>query len=452
MSDDATLPLSTEKISKLLLRYSLPAITSMVIFSLYNIIDSIFIGHGVGPLGIAGIAVSFPVMNLTIAFSVLVGVGGASKSSIFLGQQDLRGASCVLGNVFILGLLFGVLLGGGMAFFMDEILTGFGASPDVLPYARDFMQIILLGLPVSYTLFGLNHLIRASGYPQKAMLTIIVTVGVNIILAPIFIFILGWGMRGAALATVAAQFAGMLWVVAHFFNQGNVLHFQPGIYRLQTSIMRAIFSIGMAPFLVNILASGVVAVINMELRTYGGDLAIGAYGIINRVLFLFVMIVLGLAQGMQPIVGYNYGAKLYDRVQLTLKYGMLAAGLIMLVGMLIGLVLPHYITSLFTSDDELRSLAITGMRIGVLVFPLVGVQIIISNFFQSMGLAKLSIFLTLTRQLLYLLPCLLILPKFLALNGVWLSLPISDTLSLLTALLVLIKYNKSNTTPLKDSH
>ena len=414
----------------------------MVIFSLYNIIDSIFIGHGVGPLGIAGIAVSFPIMNITIAFSVLVGVGGASQSSIFLGQQNLQGASCVLGNVFILGLLFGVLLGGGMAFFMDEILTGFGASQDVLPYARDFMQIILIGLPVSYTLFGLNHLIRASGYPQKAMLTMIVTVGVNIVLAPIFIFILGWGMRGAALATVAAQFTGMIWVVAHFMNQNNTLHFQAGIYRLQTGIMRAIFSIGMAPFLVNILASGVVAVINMELRTYGGDLAIGAYGIINRVLFLFVMIVLGLAQGMQPIVGYNYGAKQYDRVQLTLKYGMLASGLIMLVGMVIGLVLPHYITSLFTSDEELHNLAVTGMRIGVLVFPLVGVQVIISNFFQSMGLAKLSIFLTLTRQLLYLLPCLLLLPKLLALNGVWLSLPISDTLSFLTAVLVLMKYNK----------
>lgn len=442
MSDDASLVLGTEKIPTLLVRYSVPAITSMVIFSLYNIIDSIFIGHGVGPLGIAGIAVCFPIMNLTIAFSVLVGVGGASAASILLGRKDLRDASHVLGNVAVLGLLSGLALGGGMFVFLDAILTGFGASADVLPYARDFMGIILLGLPISYTLFGLNHLMRASGYPQKAMISIVLTVGVNIILAPIFIFHLEWGMRGAALATVAAQFSGMIWVVAHFFNRRNVLHFQPGIYHLRLGIIQDICSIGAAPFLVNICASGVVAVINMELQLHGGDLAIAAYGIVNRVLFLFVLVVLGLTQGMQPIVGYNYGAFKFDRVKMTLKYGLIASTLIMLVGMLAGGVFSDAIGGFFTTDEKLLDLASTGLRIGVLAFPLVGLQIVISNFFQSMGRAKLSIFLTLTRQLMYLLPCLFILPRFWGLNGIWLSLPVSDFLAFLTAWAVLIKYGK----------
>ena len=444
MSDDAALVLGTEKIRTLLLRYSVPAITSMVIFSLYNIIDSIFIGHGVGPLGIAGIAVCFPIMNLTIAFSVLVGVGGASVASILLGRQDMREASQVLGTVAVLGLLIGSALGVGMFVFLDGILSGFGASAAVLPYARDFMGIILLGLPISYTLFGLNHLMRASGYPKKAMLSIVVTVGVNIILAPIFIFHLEWGMRGAALATVAAQFSGMIWVVAHFCRSSNVLHFQRGIYRLRLGSIRSIASIGAAPFLVNICASGVVAVINMELRVHGGDLAIAAYGIVNRVLFLFVMVVLGLSQGMQPIVGYNYGALKFDRVTMTLKYGLVASALIMLFGMLVGGVFSHAIGGLFTTDETLLDLAATGLRIGVLVFPLVGLQIVISNFFQSMGRAKLSIFLTLTRQLLYLLPCLFILPRFYGLNGIWFSLPISDLLAFLTAWAVLRNYRKEH--------
>ena len=443
MSNDATFVLGTEKVSKLLLRYSLPAITSMVIFSLYNIIDSIFIGHGVGPLGIAGIAVSFPIMNLTIAFSVLVGVGGASIASILLGRKDLENASLVLGNVAVLGLILGAVLGGGMFLFLDQILSGFGASPLVLPYARDFMEIILLALPISYTLFGLNHLMRASGYPQKAMLSIVVTVGVNIVLAPIFIFHLEWGMRGAALATVVAQFSGVIWVLAHFFNRRHVLHFKPGICCLRIGIIRDICSIGAAPFLVNICASGVVAVINMELRIHGGDLAIAAFGIVNRVLFLFVMVILGLTQGMQPIVGYNYGALKFDRVKMTLKYGLIASTLIMLVGMLAGGVFSEAIGAMFTTDEELLDLAATGLRIGVLAFPLVGLQIVISNFFQSMGMAKLSIFLTLTRQLLYLLPCLFILPNFLGLNGIWFSLPISDALAFLTAWVVLLKYGKA---------
>lgn len=442
MSDDATLVLGTEKVSKLLIRYSVPAITSMVIFSLYNIIDSIFIGHGVGSLGIAGIAVCFPIMNLTIAFSVLVGVGGASVASILLGRKDVAGASQVLGNVAVLGLLSGLVLGGGMFLFLDEILSGFGASPNVLPYASEFMGIMLLALPISYTLFGLNHLMRSSGYPQKAMLSIVLTVGVNIILAPIFIFYFEWGMRGAALATVVAQLSGMIWVVAHFLRRSSVLHFQPGIYRLRFGIVQDICSIGAAPFLVNICASGIVAVINMELRIYGGDLAIAAYGIINRVLFLFVMVILGLTQGMQPIVGYNYGALKFDRVKLALKYGLITSGLIMLVGMLAGGLFADALSAMFTPDEKLLDLSATGLRIGVLAFPLVGLQIIISNFFQSMGRAKLSIFLTLTRQLLFLLPCLFILPRFWGLNGIWASLPISDFLAFLTAWGVLVKYRK----------
>ena len=442
MSDQSTIALGTESIRKLLVRYSLPAITSMVIFSLYNIIDSIFIGHGVGPLGIAGIAVCFPIMNLTIAFSVLVGIGGSSLVSIWLGRQDTHGASKVLGNVAVMGLITGSTLGGSMFFFLNSILASFGASADVLPYAREFMAVILLGLPISYTLFGLNHLMRASGYPQKAMLSIVLTVAVNIALAPIFIFHLEWGMRGAALATVAAQFCGMVWVLAHFCNRRKTLHFQSGIFRLKLDIIRGIFSIGAAPFLLNVCASLVVAVINMQLRVHGGDLAIAAYGIVNRVLFMFVMVVLGLSQGMQPIVGYNYGALNFERVKLTLKYGLCTAALIMLAGMVAGGVFSEAIGALFTTDKQLLDLAATGLHIGVLAFPLVGLQVVISNFFQSMGRAQLAIVLTLTRQLLFLLPCLFVLPLFYGLEGIWFSLPISDFLAFLASMVVMLKYGR----------
>ena len=436
----ATLLLRTEPIGKLLLRYSLPAIAAMVVFSLYNIIDSIFIGHGVGPLAISGLAITFPVMNLTFALVLLVGIGGASICSIRLGQQDIDGATRVLGNVLLLGLINGVTFGLLSQLVLDPVLTAFGASEHTLPYARDFMQIILYGLPVTCTMFGLNHVMRATGYPQKAMLSAVLTVGMNVILAPIFIFWLEWGIRGAAVATVLSQCVGMVWVLSHFRNPNSTVHFRRGTFRLRRKIVSSIFSIGMSPFLLNVCACLVTVLINIGLKQYGGDMAIGAFGILNRILILFVMLVMGLTQGMQPIVGYNYGAQHFERVKQTLKYGVITGGLITTAGFLAGQFTPEIVARMFTNDAGLISLSVEGMHLATLVFPLVGIQIVVGNFFQSIGKAKLSIFLSLTRQLLFLAPCLLILPRFFGLNGIWISLPVSDSLSFVASMGVLYMF------------
>ena len=436
----ATLLLRTEPIGKLLLRYSLPAIAAMVVFSLYNIIDSIFIGHGVGPLAISGLAITFPVMNLTFALVLLVGIGGASICSIRLGQQDIDGATRVLGNVLMLGLINGVTFGLLSQLVLDPVLTAFGASEHTLPYARDFMQIILLGLPVTCTMFGLNHIMRATGYPKKAMLSAVLTVGMNIILAPLFIFWLGWGIRGAAVATVLSQCVGMVWVLSHFRDPQSTVHFQKGTFRLRWKIVSSIFSIGMSPFLLNVCACLVTVLINVGLKQYGGDMAIGAFGILNRILILFVMLVMGLTQGMQPIVGYNYGAQQFDRVKQALKYGVITGGLITTAGFLAGQFAPELVARMFTDDAGLIALSVDGMHLATLVFPLVGIQIVVGNFFQSIGKAKLSIFLSLTRQLLFLAPCLLILPRFFELEGIWISLPVSDSLSFVTSMGVLYMF------------
>lgn len=412
----------------------------MVVFSLYNIIDSIFIGHGVGPLAISGLAITFPVMNLTFALVLLVGIGGASICSIRLGQQDIDGATRVLGNVLLLGLINGVTFGLLSQLVLDPVLTAFGASEHTLPYARDFMQIILYGLPVTCTMFGLNHVMRATGYPQKAMLSAVLTVGMNVILAPIFIFWLEWGIRGAAVATVLSQCVGMVWVLSHFRNPNSTVHFRRGTFRLRRKIVSSIFSIGMSPFLLNVCACLVTVLINIGLKQYGGDMAIGAFGILNRILILFVMLVMGLTQGMQPIVGYNYGAQQFERVKQTLKYGVITGGLITTAGFLAGQFTPEIVARMFTNDAGLISLSVEGMHLATLVFPLVGIQIVVGNFFQSIGKAKLSIFLSLTRQLLFLAPCLLILPRFFGLNGIWISLPVSDSLSFVASMGVLYMF------------
>lgn len=434
--------LETAPIGKLLIQYSIPAIIAMTVTSVYNIIDSIFIGHGVGPLAISGLALTFPLMNLIIAFSTLIGVGGAAISSIYLGQKDDLKATEVLHNVFILSIIAGFCFGGMAYYFLDEILFFFGASHDTLPYARDFMQVLLMGNPVSFLFIGLNNVMRATGYPKKAMLSSLLTVGVNIVLAPIFIFHLDWGIRGAATATILAQVCGLVWVMSHFLNTSSYIHFKKGCFKLRRRIMASIFSIGMAPFLLNVCASGVVIILNHSFKTYGGDLAIGAYGIVNRVATLFVMVVIGLTQGMQPIVGYNYGAQHYDRVQKTLKKVVFLAVGIMSVGWVLSELLPQHIVAMFSDDHALNDLAEVGLRITILSFPMVGAQIVITNFFQSIGKAKLSIMLSLARQLLFLIPLLYAMPHVANLHiyGVWASMPIADTLAFIAAVVTLRWY------------
>ena len=433
--------LGTNSISKLLVQYSVPAIIAGVVTSLYNIVDSIFIGRGVGPMAIAGLAITFPLMNLVVAFCTLIAVGGATISSIFLGQKNLNRATDVVNNVMILCLIHSVIFGGLTLIFLDPILYFFGATEETIGYAREFMTVILYGTPISYVFIGLNNLMRATGYPKKAMVSALLSVGVNVILAPIFIFHLGWGIKGAAIATICGQFSAFIWVLWHFMSKSSYVHFKLDNRWLTGSIIKRIYAIGMSPFLMNVCACIVVIFINKALLDYGGDagnLTIGAYGIVNRTTMFFVMIVFGVTQGMQPILGYNYGAGQWDRVKKTLKIGISLGVCITTAGWLVTELFPNTVSSLFTTDSTLIDIARRGFRIYFICYPVVGCQIVIQNFFQSVGKPKLSIFLSLTRQLIFLIPFLIIIPRFFGVDGVWASMAASDVIAFIVATLTLI--------------
>ena len=430
--------LGTESIGKLLMQYAVPAIIAMTASSLYNMVDSIFIGHGVGTMALSALALTFPLMNLGAAFGALVGVGAATLISVKLGQKDYDTAQRVLGNVFVLNILLGLAFTVIVFPFLNPILYFFGGSDETVEYARQFMEIILLGNVVTHLYLGLNAVLRASGHPKKAMYATIATVAINTILAPIFIFMFDWGIRGAAIATVSAQVIALLWQLKQFNNANELLHFRRGIFRLTRNIVFDSLAIGMSPFLMNLAACLIVILINQGLKKYGGDLAIGAFGIVNRLVFIVVMIVMGLNQGMQPIAGYNFGAKLYDRVNKVLKLTIIYATCVTTFGFLVGMLAPNLVVGIFTSDAELTELSATGLRITVMFFPIIGFQMVTSNFFQSIGMAGKAIFLSLTRQMLILLPCLLILPHFFGVAGVWYSMPVSDLLASLIALVMLV--------------
>ena len=430
--------LGTESIGKLLMQYAVPAIIAMTASSLYNMVDSIFIGHGVGTMALSALALTFPLMNLGAAFGALVGVGAATLISVKLGQKDDDTAQRVLGNVFVLNILLGLAFTVIVFPFLNPILYFFGGSDETVEYARQFMEIILLGNVVTHLYLGLNAVLRASGHPKQAMYATIATVAINTILAPIFIFMFDWGIRGAAIATVSAQVIALLWQLKQFNNANELLHFRRGIFRLKRKIVFDSLAIGMSPFLMNLAACLIVILINQGLKKYGGDLAIGAFGIVNRLVFIVVMIVMGLNQGMQPIAGYNFGAKLYDRVNKVLKLTIIYATCVTTFGFLVGMLAPNLVVGIFTSDAELTELSATGLRITVMFFPIIGFQMVTSNFFQSIGMAGKAIFLSLTRQMLILLPCLLILPHFFGVAGVWYSMPVSDLLASLIALVMLV--------------
>lgn len=432
--------LGTLPVKKLLVQYSVPAIIASVATSLYNIVDSIFIGRGVGPMAIAGLAITFPLMNLVIAFCTLIAVGGATISSIYLGQKNLKRATDVVNNVMVLCLIHSVIFGGVTLLFLDEILTFFGATPETIPYAREFMEIILYGTPISYVFIGLNNLMRATGYPKKAMISALLSVGVNVILAPIFIFVLGWGIKGAAGATVCGQFTAFVWVLCHFTSSKSYIHFKLRYKWFTPSIIKRIYAIGLSPFLMNVCACIVVIFINKALLDYGesaGNLAVGAYGIVNRTTMFFVMIVFGVTQGMQPIVGFNFGAGRWNRVAQTLKIGIWLGVAITSAGWIITELFPNVVSDLFTTDETLKAIARRGFRIYFICFPVVGAQIVIQNFFQSVGKPKISIFLSLTRQLIFLIPLLLVAPRWFGIDGVWGAMTGSDLLAFIVAVLTL---------------
>ena len=430
--------LGTEKIGKLLKQYATPAIVAMLASSLYNMVDSIYIGQGVGPLAISGLAVTFPLMNIAVAFGTLVGVGASTLISILLGQQDYKMANRVLGNVVILNVVISAVVTALSLIFMNPILYFFGASENTISYAREYMVVIMWGNIISHLYHGLNGVLRSSGRPRLAMSATILAVVLNTILDPIFIFALKMGIRGAAVATVLAQVVALVWVVKILCDKNHVLHFSREVFHFDFKIAWRSLSIGMSPFLMNIASCFVVILINNQLARYGGDLAIGAYGIANRLGFLFFTITMGLNQGMQPIAGYNYGARKFGRVKQVLKLTIFCSVVALSVGFIVGMTMPKLAVSLFTRDAELQAIAARAFRINVLLFPLVGFQAVVTNFFQCIGKANKAIFLSLTRQLLFLVPFLAILPRYFGVDGVWFSLPASDAVSTVTALLMLI--------------
>lgn len=432
--------LGTEPIGKLLKTYAIPAIIAMTASSLYNMIDSIFIGHGVGAYAISGIAVTFPLMNLAAAFGTLVGVGASTLISVLLGQRNYDAATKVLSNTVTLCLITGIAFSVVALIFLDPILLFFGASENTIGYARDYMRVILLGNVITHLYLGLNNLQRAIGEPKKAMGATLFTVVLNIALAPVFIFTFKMGTGGAALATVIAQLVAAVWVFFEFTKKTKAVHFGKKIIMLDRRIARDSLSIGFAPFLMNVAACLIVIFLNKQMMKYGGDLAIGAYGIVNRISFLFLMIVFGLNQGMQPIAGYNYGARQYTRVKEVFRKTVRYAIVVMSIGFILGLAFPKAVASVFTSDAELIRLSAMGLTITVLMFPLVAFQVVTSNFFQSMGMVSKAIWLSLSRQILFLLPCIFLLPHLFADNpiqGVWASFPVSDFFATILAAILL---------------
>ena len=461
MSKSATLSLGTDNIGKLLFNYATPAIIAMASSSLYHLIDSAFVGHGVGGAAIAGMAITMPIMNIGSAFGAMVGVGAAARISLRLGEGNKVAAEKTLCNAVLLNIVIGFTIMVLMLGFLDEILllfSGGRASEETLEYARQFMRIILYGNITQHLYLGMNEMIRASGNPRKSMAIMLTSVAINVVLNPLFIFKFGWGIQGSAAATVISQFVAFLIALSHFCSKSSFLRFKREAFHFDWKIVGNILSIGLAPFLMNICASTVAAFVNTAMLSYGGtglhdivtreqgaaDLYVGAYGIVNRVALLFIMLVQGLNQGMQPIVGYNYGAKNFARVRkvvfMTIGCGVTIATL----GFCLGEFVPEYIARLFVDssrggDEQLMvDAAAQGMRIILMMFPLVGFQVVVGGFFQYIGKAPLAIFISLTRQLLFLLPLLWILPRYYGAYGVWISMPIADTFSIMLALILFV--------------
>ncbi len=437
--------LENKKISKLLWQYALPAIVGTMVNALYNIIDRIYIGHGpdLGDHAIGGLGIVLPIMNLTAAVGMLVGAGSASRISICLGRGDKETAEKIIGNSFLLTILLTGTLVTILYMFLDPILMQIGATEETFPYAKEFLLYYLPGNIFLTMCFNFNSMMRASGYPKKAMYTMLIGVVANIIIAPIFIFILKWGIKGAAIATIISMFIGLCFVMYHFMNPNSMLRLRKKNIKLNPKIVWAIASIGLSPFFIQVAASIVVFILNNKLKLYGGNIAIEAFAIANTLIMIIIMIMVGLTQGMQPIVGYNYGAKRINRVKETLNYTIKVGVCIGFVGLTIGLLLPNLVVLPFNPSPPLAAESAKALRIVTLMLPLVGFQVVVTNFFQCIGMAAKSIFLSLTRQFLLLIPALFILPLFFDLDGVWFSLPTADFLStLLTATLFIWQIKK----------
>lgn len=426
--------LGTKNIGTLLKEYAIPGIIAMTASSLYNMVDSIYIGHikDVGSYAISGLAVTFPLMNLSSALGTLVGVGAATIISVLLGQKNYNIANKVIANEVTLNTIIGILFSVVVLAFLEPILRFFGASDNTLPFARQYMEIILYGNVFTHLYFGLNSVIRAAGNPKLAMGLTLFTVISNSIMDPIFIFGFGMGIRGAAIATVLCQMMALSYAIYYFYDQKKFIHLPKKFFELDWRIAKDSLTIGMGPFLMNAAACLVTLFVNQQLLKYGGDLGIGAYGIVNRISFLFVMVVMGLNQGMQPIAGYNFGARKYSRVKEVFSLTAWIATGILTLGFIVSEFFPSVAVSVFTNDPQLKSIADKGLRAMNMAFPIVGFQMVATNLFQCLGMVKKSIFLSLSRQLIFLIPALYLMPLWLGVNGVWYSYPVSDFLATFT--------------------
>ena len=423
------------RIAHLIFKFSIPAVIGMVVHSVYNIVDRIYIGWSVGGLGIAGITVVFPIMLLLMAFGTLVGLGANALISIRLGEQRKDEAELVMGNGMVLLILISLIISASGLIFMDPLLRFFGASSSILPYARDYMGIILLGSVAQSISFGMNNFIRAEGNPRTAMFTMLIGAFLNIILDPIFIFALGMGVRGAAIATVISQAVSAVWVLSYFLRGKSTLKIRVKNFRLHKAIVGRILIIGSPPFAKHIGNSGLMVLLNNSLLLYGGDLAISAMGIIHSISTLIIMPIFGISQGIQPIVGYNYGAKRYDRVLETLKLAVLAATAVGSAGFIVIMLFPGWLIGLFSGNDpELIKIGVNGLRTFMALLPVVGFQVVCSNFFQAIGKPKQAMFLSMSRQFILLIPAILILPRYMGLPGVWTAVPVADVGSSLLTL------------------
>jgi len=427
---DRSRRLGEGSIPSLLLKFSTPAIVGMLAQALYNVVDRIFVGQAVGPLGIAGTTVSFPFFLVLMAFSMLIGFGAAALVSIRLGERKKEEAEQVLGNAAILLVSISLLLTATGLLLLDPLLKLFGASEQSLPYARDYLQIIVAGSISQSMGFGLNALIRGEGNPRIAMYTMLIGALLNTILDPIFLFGFGWGMRGAAAATVISQVVSAIWVLGYFMRGRSLLHLHARNLRLRWSICKSIIAIGSPMFAMQMAASVMNAILNNQLRVYGGDLAISVIGIIHAVALFIAMPIFGLNQGAQPIIGYNYGAKMFDRVKKTLQTAILFATAICLAGFLVVMIFPSQVIGLFNREDEsLMRMGTHAMRICLVMFPIIGFQIVGASYFQAVGKPKQALFLGLSRQVLLLIPAILVLPYFFGLNGIWAAIPTADLCS-----------------------
>lgn len=433
--------LATKPVYRLLIQYSIPAIVGMLVNALYNVVDRIFIGNipDVGSLAITGVGITLPISTIILACAMLVGVGSTANISIKLGQGDLTNAERLIGNNITLSFIVALLLTGIGLLFKSTILKLFGASSTTLPYADQYITIILMGTLFNVIGYSLNSNIRADGNPKMAALTMVVGCIINIILDPVFIFGFGWGIKGAAIATIISQATTAVWVLLYFVTGKSNLKFKSEFLKLNSSLVKSIFAIGSAPFAMQLAASLVQVVSNNTLKAYGGDLAIGAFATISSISMMFLMPIFGINQGAQPIIGYNYGAKQYHRANQTFLYSIFIASAILTIGFIFVEFFPETIISIFNRDPELMNLTVNGIRVYLFMFPFVSISIIGSTYFQSIGKARIAMFLSLLRQLILLVPLLMILPPFLGLNGVWLAQPISDLLAILITLFFLVK-------------